>query len=225
MWLLPSRGRHQLCQDALDAAVEAGMTTPGIVIVDSRIDCYRPLRLPDDWLAIRAPLDMADTMRLVFDSWPHLDWYGWLADDLRPRTPGWDRALIAAAGRWGMADCNDLWLTEIKDTVSGSLCGAFVWGGDLLRATGWWALPGVRQAGIDDAWIQLHQHGAVRRVHVTDVIVEHLQYRNGKRAVDATDNHVRDGEGYIEADRARYAAWLGSDEFGETAARIMGAQS
>ena len=103
------------------------------------------------------------------------------------------------------------------------------WGGDLVRAVGWWALPGVYQGGIDDAWIHLAHRVFDVKKYVPDVIVEHMSYRNAKRPKDYTDEWIRSpeiqawvdggrigpapaGEAYLDRDMATFNNWRGSLE-------------
>ena len=207
MWLLPTRGRPKLLQDTLNACRDSGMTAPLVIVIDTRAGDYPDLKLPDNVQeVIRAPWDMADCMRYVFWRYPLETAYGWIADDLIPHTEGWDRLLEMTAASYFLADCEDLFLTAADH--SHSLCGAFCWGGDLVRTVGWWALPGVRQAGIDDAWCDICTYGipALHRFR-PDVLVEHLQWRNNKRPKDATDEWWREGDDYIARDFEILSDW------------------
>jgi hypothetical protein len=51
MWVLPTLGRPEICQRALDSIIAVGCTTAGMVVVDGDPDPrYRQLRLPPGWL-------------------------------------------------------------------------------------------------------------------------------------------------------------------------------
>ena len=202
------------------------MTSPGIIYVDETVSMYRNLRVPKNWR-----LHFADewgslqaSMQYVYRKYPDATQYGWLADDTVPRTRGWDKRLEQAAGSMGFAHANDDWhaLDPVYvheyirgDDMSTGLC----WGGDLVRTVGWWALPGVRQAGIDTAWTaMLGPLGLVRYLH--DVVVEHKHYRTGKRPEDQGDSWVRDGQDYIQADINRRDDWVRSQDFIDTIVRV-----
>jgi len=211
MWLLPTRGRPKLCQEALDACYETGMTSDGLLIIDTRAGSYPYLHIPDNWSVIRGPLDMADAMRIAFMLYKNDKQFGWLADDLRPRTQNWDKLLEKEAGDWLLVHCNDLWIANSVSDRARSLCGAFCWGGELVRTVGWWALPDVRQAGIDDAWIDI-THPDYRK-YIDEIVVEHIQHKNGKRPKDDTDNWVRDDINYINQDFRLYEQLKFGNEF------------
>ena len=218
MWILPTRGRPELCQNTLDACRDTGMTSRGILYIDeTRPGEYDGIVAADNWTIIVQRLDMADTMRDAFLSYPDERSYGWISDDLIPQTPCWDAELEVSAGNWCLADCQDLYLA--KNGRVQALTGAFCWGGELVRTVGWWALPDVRQAGVDDAWSVLLRYLNLRRFR-PDVIVEHLNWRTGKRPKDGTDSWSRDGEDYVEKDMEICGAWIDSDDFRETFRRV-----
>lgn len=199
MWLLPTYKRPQLCQEALMACYETGMMQQAILFIDPPFDGYEDLWIPPNFIVWKSETHthMAPAMNLVLERYPNEDFYGWLADDLRPRTPGWDFKLSEVAGDWDIAHCNDLWMGGSPIIRAGSLCGAFCWGGKLVRTVGWWGLPYTEQAGTDDAWICIRDPK-----YVPDVIVEHIHWKNQKRPIDLTDNHHR-----ADPDMRKFYAW------------------
>lgn len=212
MWLLPTRGRPELCQQVLDACIITGMSTPGCILVDTRDERYPNLRHGDNWFITEQPLDMAEAMEWCFHTFPEEKFYGWMSDDLVPRTSRWDQQLVHAADRWFMTHCNDLHLSLHHNIMIGVLSGAMCWGGELVREVGWWALPGVKQGGIDDAWVHLFGRLFGLKRYLDDVVVEHITYLNAKRPRDKTDNRTREGIAYIEQDLQLYHQWKGGPE-------------
>ena len=212
-WLLTSRDRPQACQEMLDACVETGMTTPGIVMIDSRKDSYPKLKVNSNWLPIRSPMNLADCMQWVFKYYPTAPFYGWLSDDMRPRTEEWDVKLIEAAGDWSVGCCRDMHLSENSAVRDGVLPGAQCWGGELIRAAGRWALPPkCRMAGLDDAWMAMIRSGAgIKRVYLEDVVVEHLSWRIGMREKDEGDMRFREGDPDFDLDEdiQEFHRWRG----------------
>lgn len=229
IWLLSTRGRPKECQATLDACEAAGMTSPGVVYVDETVGIYRKLRLPDNWTVHPEPVwgSLQASMSWCLEQYPDATAYGWLADDVRPQTVGWDKQLEAVAGDWCLSYGRDMWLSESDwrrneledgDNLSSGLC----WGGELVRTVGWWALPGVRQAFIDVAWCRIvGPLGLARYTH--EVIVEHLNYRTGKRDRDQGDDWTRGGDDYIERDIEAGYAWLASEDYDTTIRRLGGA--
>lgn len=194
IWLLSTRGRPRDAQATIDACQEAGMTSRGVVYVDEDTGLYNRLRLPKNWDMHRERewLSLQGSMSWCLRAFPDASHYGWLADDTRPRTFDWDRRLEAAAGAWCLSYAKDLWMSENKFDVwrleqGKDLSSGLCWGGSLVRTVGWWALPGVRQAGIDTAWTDLISPLDLHR-YTPSVTVEHLNWRTGKRPKDAMDD-------------------------------------
>lgn len=187
------------------------MTSEGIVYVDETVDEYSELRLPSNWTlhTERRWGSIGASMRWCFRQYPQASQYGWLADDTLPRTEGWDKQLEQAAGRWCLSFARDNLLSETKnwhgylergEDLTAGLC----WGGDLVRAVGWWAPPRLKQAGIDTTWAELIAPLGLAR-YVEDVTVEHRSWRNGSRPCDAGDKGS-----HIDADIAEFTRWRDS---------------
>lgn len=216
IWLLSSRGRPREAQATIDACQEAGMTSTGVLYVDETVDEYKRIRLPKNWLVHYEPewRSLQGSMSWCFETFPGATQYGWLADDTRPRTRGWDKQIEQATGDWNLAYCKDLWYSEnpgeLEQLERGfNLSSGLCWGGALVRAAGWWALPGVKQAGIDTAWTEIVRPLQLHR-YLPDVTVEHLNWRTGKRKMDAVDDWTRDGDNYIDRDIVARNEWCWS---------------
>lgn len=204
------------------------MTSAAILWVDETVDQYQDIKLPDNWTIIFHEEwgGIATAMNWVFEHYPNAAQYGWLADDCVPRTPRWDKLIERSAENWFLASGQDKYASRLVGRSrlrAGFDFGApMCWGGELVRATGWWALPGVKQAGIDTAWAAI-----VSRLHLanynTRVICEHWNYRTGKRPYDETDKWIRDGVNYIQEDIDVRNAWADGPEYLETIMRIEAA--
>src|SRR3954462_10169202 len=112
IWLLSTRGRPKEAQQTIDACQAAGMTSRGVLYADETP--YPKLKLPKNWRYHHEPTwgSLQASMQWCLNEYPDASSYGWLADDTRPRTQGWDRELEAAAGQWNLAYARDLWLSE-----------------------------------------------------------------------------------------------------------------
>jgi hypothetical protein len=85
---------------------------------------------------------------------------------------------------------------------------------------GWWALPGVRQAGIDTAWTDICRPlGLFEYLH--DVVVEHKNWRTGKRPYDEGDNWEREGHDYITDDVHAKMLWETSEDYRQVLDRLV----
>lgn len=236
MWFLPTRGRPKLCQDTLDACESMKMTWPGIVYVDVRRGDYPDLRLPPNWTKVLGDKDLAPAKQEFYEQHPDVSFYGSLFDDLIPRTQYFDEEYADAAEDWYMVDCNDAWpmksggkpvgYTRRKEHFSNGLpvplSGAYGWGAKLVHTVGWWSLPDVQQFGTDNAWTyMLHiVHDLGLRKYLSDVVIEHKNWRTGKRSKDETDNWVREGKNYRNPDLLVFEQTRNNGTFNRLAERV-----
>ena len=119
-------------------------------------------------------------------------------DDHRPRTPGWDRALVAAIGEMGGTGFAYPW-----DGVREDIPEAVVMSSDIVQALGWMCEPSLSHYFVDNVWADLGRHAGCIR-YLRAVAVDHLSPTSGKVAGDAT--YAASSE-KITADHEAYAAW------------------
>lgn len=199
MWFLPSFGRPGRCQEALDLIAVAEPSEGYVVIDEAQRGDYRNLRLPPGWIMIENPagLSFCQTLNWIFGEYSYLDWYGLTCDDFMVRTADWSAPLVAAAGSCAFANSADGWQAGGPDK---RMHGAAVFGGDLLRAFGWWAPPGLVHCFCEDFWEQVGRELKNWR-YVPDVVVEHCHAWNGKAPNDPT---YEKAYRTFDADKARY---------------------
>lgn len=226
MWLLASRQRPRLARECIEACTVNGMTSAAILYVDDvEAGAYGEIALPANWTLHVAGRHggLSTALQWCLATYPSERSYGWLADDMRPRTPRFDVILEELAGTCFMSQANDLWAfrRDPEGVRAGREPGAgMCWGGDLVRAVGWWALPATFQGGTDVAWTSLAHHlGRMR--FAEGVVVEHQHWRTGKRLKDDldTDMHDANGHGHTKRDVHRLYRWLRSPDFGRTVER------
>ena len=187
MWLLPTKNNLPNLRRFLNAAIEMGTSTPGIVIVNEsewrfrRSDYEALLKFaPAGWSvkAVKAET-YGDALRAVWGEIKHLEWVGLVADDHIPATPNWDRALIAGLKGWNLISSNDGWQAN-ADVQVGRIHGAIAFSGELVRTVGWLFPDGLNHIFHDDMWETLgretrnwscrmdvmvrHEHAALRGV-------------------------------------------------------------
>lgn len=144
---------------------------------------------------------------------PQVTHVGFMGDDHRTRTPGWDVKLMEAAGD-GLAYGDDLLRGEELPT-------AVVMHADILRALGRMAPPELYHMYCDDYWLAIGRAGLGIR-YVPEVVIEHLHPAAGKAvhdasydesnspqrfAADATAWAVFKGQGGVERDVEAVRAW------------------
>jgi len=200
LWILPTHQRPERCQATLDACAATGMTTPGLVIINGDGKGYENLKLPPGWMKETAGRDerLNEVYRRIYAGNPDLDWYGFIADDILPRTEGWDVKLIRAAGKDRIASANDLWQAPNR------MHGAVVYGGNVLRKVGYWMPEGIVHMFGDDLWEHLGRQAGIWDC-LLDVVTEHVHWMNGKAPKD--ESYSR-SHALLESDQKRFQFWM-----------------
>lgn len=129
------------------------------------------------------------------------DVVGFIGDDHRFRTPGWDHAiemvLFEAGG--GIAYGDDLaqrWRLPTQVFITSPI----------IRALGWMGLPGAKHLYLDDTWRVLGEQ-ADCLYYLPDVVIEHLHPAYGKGEWDA--NHLRvNTQDVYQHDHAIFQSWM-----------------
>lgn len=143
-------------------------------------------------------LPFSDLYAEAYQRAPQRPWYGFIADDVVPETPGWDAALIEVAGLDGMA------VPAGGHDPQGA--PHFVLGGDLVREIGWLAMPGFDRLYIDTVWMDIAtKRGVLRRA--PEVVLSHHHFSNKLARGDETYRKHRKDQ-----DRALYETWRKSKE-------------
>jgi hypothetical protein len=129
-------------------------------------------------------------------TWPIV---GFMGDDHRPRTPGWDLAVEQACGNLGVVYGDDL--------LQGAALPTAVFLDSLIVARlGWMVVPGMVHLFMDNLWKRLGEELGTLR-YLPDVVIEHVHPVAGKAEWD---------DGYAEAnadevwslDEALFRQWV-----------------
>jgi hypothetical protein len=200
MWILPTRGRPASLVRFIDAWNKTGATTPVMLRLDDddvELPNYVAIELPKNFVRVIGPrIGLARSINQVFEIYPNEPWYGLLADDLLPQTPGWDKLLTDKASCWNISYPNDL--GKLPDLPTHPCVG-----GDLIRAIGWFGFPPTKHYFVDTIWQYIGQH--LDNIHrLDDVIVEHLHYSTGKSEMD--QNYQESSEKW-QHDKRAYKDW------------------
>ena len=192
MWILTTTGRPKECAEAIaaiDDTCSEGFSC--VLFVDGNVEGYEDVELPnaDRWTKIISERNIGLTvpMNNLLRDYPDAKFYGWLADDFRPRTQDWDKDISEASLPHFIAYCNDGWLLLDREGFVPHITSAFAVGGDLVREVGWFSPPPLRQAGIDSVWNQIGRRCRIQK-YLSKTIVEHVHWKNGKRDKDPIDD-------------------------------------
>ncbi len=112
---------------------------------------------------------------------------GFMGDDHRPRTVGWDAQYLAALREMGTG------IVYGNDLLQGHrLPTQCAMTSDIVRALGYMAPPALKHLYVDDTWLTWGK--ALDRLrYLKDVIVEHRHPLAGKAAWDEGYRRVNDG--------------------------------
>lgn len=186
--------------------IKTGMTEPGILVINGYdgdediLNGYMDIELPSNWesqlcgnnIGCNAPLNN------VFKQFPNEPYYAAIDDDEWVETEGWDKKLVAAAGKWDIANANsDMHRIQGFVTI----------GGDLVRCVGWHVLPGLFHWYGEQVWEELHKFCNLR-VWCKSIKAEHRHWSNGKALLDDT---YRSQDPNIAKDREIFEKWMAQE--------------
>jgi hypothetical protein len=132
------------------------------------------------------------------------DIIGWMADDNRMLTEGWDRAVLdAMRDGVGFVNLNDLFWSEKapNDKPVNTFTRA-----SIVRALGYFANPVTSHHFMDDTW-RILGNSTDSSVYLESVICEHLHPVNKKAEWDASYRETED-MGLIRAEQQLFMNWI-----------------
>ena len=218
MWVCPSRGRPERLKAMLNSYEKTveGKEYPLILLDADEPKLKEYTKVVSAWFQMPPGLGAARALNWAFE---HADeeekCFGFLADDIILETPGWNRILENAAGDWNISYPDD-------GIQHGNLSTFPCCGGKLLRALGWWALPGIQHNFLDTALYALGMKlGALR--YMPWVLFEHHHFIIDLEKNDET--YMRTQEKYSE-DQYTFSLWKDSPTgLKNDVARIIHARS
>ena len=211
MFFLPTMNRPERLQEVLDACVKTGMTAPGLVILNGVDQCmkYRHVKLPANWQMTHLVKNKGfnGAMNWAWDQHsPDLEWYGCMADDAVPQTEGWDQKIIAHLKDYAMVSTNDGWQCNADPMVS-RISPTSVFDAGMLKAMGFWFLPGLWSCYADDILEGLGRYFGFWKIDM-DVMAEHKHVLNKKAPNDKTYDASYASKQSMATDQAIYNSWL-----------------
>jgi hypothetical protein len=130
-----------------------------------------------------------------------VDVVGFIGDDHRFRTKGWDRIVgkVLSDQGGGFVYGNDLYMGDHLPTQ------VFV-SSPIVRALGWMGLPEARHLYLDNTWKYLGENSD-SLFYLPDIIIEHMHPVAGKGEWDDNHKRVNTDEMYGH-DRHVYEEWV-----------------
>jgi hypothetical protein len=206
MWVLPTRSRPKNCLRFIEAWKNSNASTPVYLRLDScdpYIEELKNIKWPDTFIVVIGPrTGMKAALQEMFLNYPNESWYGFLADDLLPKTDKWDQELIKIAGSSNISYPNDLGKKGKRHLPTHPCVG-----GDLVRAIGWFGFPATYHFYLDTIWRYIGDR--LNNIHRLDnVIVEHLHFGRGKSELDII---YQESQKKTKSDSEAYNAWIESN--------------
>jgi hypothetical protein len=208
-----TRARPHFLLEFIECWYNTKASYPVTILIDDddpRIDEYKAIKYPKNWTVLynESAKPVIKVKNWLKDNMHH-DFYGCLADDLRPKTVEWDKKLVLVAKNNQIAYPNDTIKSE-------KLCTHPVIGGDLIRTTGWILNTELIHFYADDVW--MHIGTQTDRLHyLGDVICQHLHHTVGTREQDETSTNL---DKNFAVDYQIYSKWLNSPETAELIEKI-----
>lgn len=168
---------------------------------DPNLKSYQHLEVPIEFEEPRGGM-VAQLNAVAMRYAEVFDYIGFMGDDHRLRTPGWDVAFTNAleANGGGLAYGNDLFWPK------GEIPTQIVMSTSIIRALGWMALPSCQHLYVDNVWRDLGD-GADALFYFPRYIIEHLHPAAGKASWDEQYLRLNSDERYA-ADRKAYEVWV-----------------
>lgn len=204
--LCPSRGRPDTAHDAYEAflATRESDQSEMVFVLDEDDPKGTEYQVP----LIRVPRGrpgMTDALnRAVEQVWDAAEVIGFVGDDHRFRTPGWDRVFLDHLRMvdGGLAYGND------RNWPNGEIPTQIFASSEIWKALGWMALPTARHLYLDNAW-RVIGDTIERLYYFPDVVIEHMHPAYAKGQWD--DQYLSyNNEATFSEDRAAFEEWLAS---------------
>lgn len=174
-----------------------------VIAMESDDKTVGSYHIPNDALYVSGLFgSQGAAINAVLKAHPDYAYYGFLSDDHRLNTPGWED-MVSDKLKFGGVAYGDDGFQGINLPTS-----AF-FHGDTLRAVGYVAPPGMRHMYIDNVWGDLGR-GIDRLYYMPDLSVEHVHPAAGKAEWDEQYLRVNNDESYAR-DLGVYEEWKANE--------------
>lgn len=179
--LLASKGRPKKIEGFYRTwrQTTSGLSEVLVCLDDNDPTLKEYIRHRDIHFDVGPGLSTCEKYNRVFQLYPNYKYYFIPGDDHRIRTKGWEKKFIKAIkenGGNGVAFGNDLLQGKKLATAP------FV-SGNIFRAIGYLAIPGLIHMFVDNFWTELGKKGP-GLLYFDDIIIEHMHFSVGKSKED-----------------------------------------
>ena len=184
--MVPSRGRPKMLEKFVTSLYNTKATPDNGVDLVVYLNEDDPRRYEYgcyEKTLIGKRLYLAEAYNYLFKEYPDYEYYSLLNDDHYCITPRWDDVLISiieSCGKgWGIACCED----KLTDWNKFQHPSGMVISGNIPRTLGYMVWPKIQHIGIDCYFMSLLK-GIERLYRLSDVVIEHRHWLNGKALLD-----------------------------------------
>jgi hypothetical protein len=201
--IIPSRGRpDNIARTVEQLQLHSKISDICVAIDDDEADLYP--RIDNVIYEVNPRLRMNGTLNLVANK--YVDDYKtiyFMGDDHVVRTEGWDEKLYAPIKErgYGLAYGDDLFQSE-------KLATAVMMSTNIIKPLGFMAPPKLIHLYMDNFWMAVG-HALDALYYVSDAVIEHMHYLNGKSTQDEGYAEVNSSEVYTHDKKV-------FDEYAET---------
>jgi len=197
--IIPSRWRNENHKAYAQNFFEKSRVSELLIGLDDD-DAHNYERLPNVLYEVNPRLRLVGTTNLLANKYCNeYEYLGFMGDDHRPRTDGWDELLIDSIKHlpFGIAYGNDL--------IKGKrLPTAVIFNSEIVRRVGYMGPPTLVHLWMDNFWLELGRAlGSI--VYNPNVIIEHLHYVRRKAPWDQT---YVEANGFKEKDRKQWELYM-----------------
>ena len=209
IYIVPSRGRPHVMNDLIESWEKTRTFAKLHIAVDdddeTRDEYRRALKGAPPW--VRWTLCASTGMNTALNYLAPWDAtqepiVGFMGDDHRPRTLGWDAAILRAWENGGrVIYCNDL-------IQRSNLPTQVALDSRIIQRLGFMALPTLKHLFLDNFWLMLGNRLSAL-TYLDDIVIEHMHPIAGKAEWD--EGYVRVNDGHIyEVDGKTFAHYMES---------------
>lgn len=222
--IVPSRGRPDNVQAVIEAFAKTRSRGGTLLVIgvdtdDPKLDEYEKVEelAPNQFVKFEygPRLRLGGTLnKLAVKYAKTCDLIGFMGDDHRPRTHGWDSSFAGRAYGEGTA------VMYGNDLIQGkNLPTAVVMTSDIVNTIGYMVPPTMTHLFLDNFWLTLGQKLG-RLYYLDDVVIEHVHPIAGKVEWDDGYREVNSGEQW-NADERAWQDYQASGQFDRDIHAIM----
>lgn len=214
--ILPTRQRAHKIDSTIAAWRHTTSGKSNLLLVidndDPDLEKYKEKYEPGLMLYFDEPIKMCPSVNRAFRRYPDYKYYAFIGDDHLFRTKGWEDIAIKEIGDKGIFYGNDLLQGK-------NLATHCVMSGNIPRALGYMAIPGLIHLFMDNFWMEIGNACGILKYR-DDVIVEHMHPEAGKAVRDERYVAVNSSP-VFHNDREVFLRWV-SDQKASDVEKING---